>query len=350
MRPTMTITALTAALLISTSAYAANVEVSTEATIDSLPEKGAVSLMGTVDRVVDNDTFILRDTSGDTIDVHTSANYEANVGDMVSVKGDKTAEIAGMGEEIKNASVSVTDALGDTMASVTETATGSLAAVTNGAALDNNTKARVAMKNEDNTKSPKAARDNTDSKKTAAFDLDVDADADVDKVADAGDASAQTTLQANAETPRNAKNNTKGKNTAAYEMDVDVEADASKIADAGEMTAKEATAKADAAGKRVMAHADATTNKASEALMGSTIKSLPKKGMVELNGIVAKVDNENSFTLRDSEGKTIDVHTASNVNVQPGDTVNVNGNVKSELLGFGREIESAKVLVVSDAQ
>lgn len=81
-----------------------------------------------------------------------------------------------------------------------------------------------------------------------------------------------------------------------------------------------------------------------------TIGSLPREGSVELSGVVDKVSDEKTFILRDAEGKTIDIHTASNVEVRPGDMVSVNGNVKSKLLGLGREIESAKVLVVSAAE
>lgn len=297
MRHTMTVTALTAALLVSTAAYADNMKVSSEASIKSLPSKGVVSLTGTVDRVVDGDTIILRDAAGDTIDVHTASNVTVEKGDMVSIKGDKTAELAGVGEEINNATLSVTDKVANLASPDGERTV----AYDNKASLDSNVQARTAMKHAENTESPKVASDNTEMKKTAAYDLDVDADAERARIT----------------------------------------ADVDKVADAGEMTAKEATALTTDTATRTVASADAEMN--------STIEALPKEGAVELNGVVAEVDSDNSFTLRDAAGKTIDVKTASNVEVQPGDTVSVNGNLKSKLLGLGREIDSAKVLVVSAA-
>lgn len=304
----MTLTAITAALLVSTSAFAMDMKASSEASIDSLPDKGAVSLSGTVDKVIDGDTFILRDSEGETIDVHTASNVNVNKGDVISVKGDKTAEVAGIGEEINNASITLSgevkkmastakDTVKNTTAATTGAVAGAVGALTS-ANIDANTKARVEMKNEENMESPGKASDNTETKKTAAYDIDVDVDADTDKVASAG-----------------------------------------------EMTAGEATRLSNDKAEKAADRATSTV-----ANVQGTIDALPKEGIAELNGVVAEVDNDQSFTLRDSEGKTIEVNTASNVEVQPGDTVSVNGNVKSKLLGLGREIESAKVLVVSAAR
>lgn len=300
MRHTMTVTALTAALLVSTAAYADNMQTSSDASINSLPDKGAVSLTGTVDRIVDGDTFILRDSSGDTIDVHAATELNVEKGDMVSVKGEKTAEMAGIGEEINNATISVTDKVAELASPDGETTT---RFNDRAASLDSNTRARTAMKNAENNQSPKMASDNTEMKKTAAYDLDVDADAERNRVT----------------------------------------ADVDKVADSGEMTARQAT-------MATGADVDVDVSANAEMASNDTIENLPEKGAVELNGVVAEVDNANSFTLRDAAGKTIDVKTASNVEVQPGDTVSVNGNMKSKLLGLGREIESAKVLVVSAAE
>lgn len=232
MRHTMTITALTAALLISTAAHA---ETSASASVESLPDKGMVSLSGTVDRVVDGDTFVLRDAAGDTIDVHSNAQLTLKKGDSVSVKGEKTAEIAGMGAEIEKANVTIG---GNRSASASNRAGG--------------------------TAAPTAARDNTD-----------------------------------------------------------------------RMGARET--------------ADAATATGATTAMNDTIEALPKEGAVELNGVVDRVSSDNKFILRDADGETIDIHTAANVDVKPGDSVSVNGNVKSELLGFGRQIEGAQVLVVSSS-
>lgn len=344
MRHTMTVTALTAALLVSTAAYAETASVKATASLDSLPDKGVVSVDGVVDRVVDGDTFVLRDSAGDTVDVHTKADLALTVGDSVSVKGEKASDLAGLGEEIENATVSVTSK--------------------GTAAVDTTTEANPA---------PRDAKANTDAKKTAAYDMDtdveVDADADVNQVAKAGEITAAQSgnVAAKAETPRDAKSNTEAKKTASYDLDADVDVkaagDVAKVADAGEMTAEEANkvemAKADADAKATTVGEDikntasnvkdSITNSGDAAVAG-TIAALPKEGSVSLTGTVDRVSNDNKFILRDSEGKTIDIHTASNVNVEPGDKVSVNGNVKSELLGFGRQIESAQVLKVSAAR
>jgi uncharacterized protein YdeI (BOF family) len=287
MRHTLTFTAVTAAMLVSTAAYADNMKVSSEASIQSLPDKGAVNLSGTVDRVVDGDTFVLRDNAGDTIDVHTASNVTVHKGDVVSVKGEKTAEMAGMGEEIENASVSVTDAIEQTASA----ASGAAQQYEPNASARASIQANADALNAENTASPHQASDNTEAKNTASYNLG----ASVDRMAAAG---------------------------------------------------KEA---ADDAANAVSNTAESVTASASS-LTNDSIENLPKEGAVELNGVVAEVDSDQEFTLRDATGRTIDIHTASNVEVQPGDTVSVNGNVKSKLLGLGREIESAKVLVVSAAE
>jgi uncharacterized protein YdeI (BOF family) len=228
MRHTITASALSAALLISTAAYADNTTHSSQATIDTLPIAGTVSLSGVVERVVDGDTFILRDNADETIDVHTATNVSVNVGDHVSVRGEKTDEIAGMGEEITQASVTLN-------------------------------------------------RNTTD-------------------------------------------------NTAATTYDLS----GNRMADAEGITRSETIA---ATGADNMAN--------------DRINALPEEGNVELRGVVAEVDDRDSFTLRDAMGDTIDVKTANNVQVQPGDRVSVNGLVNSKMLGFGRQIENADVIVVS---
>lgn len=269
MRTSITVTALTAALLVSTAAYANETSVSAEATIESLPARGTVSLNGTVDRIVDEDTFVLRDSTGETIDIHTSGAFALNEGDSVSVRGEKTSKIVGIGREIKDATVSV------------RTDSGA------GASLHD---------------APKVVRDNTEAKKTSAYDMDA---------AEAAQADASA------------------KDTTITE---DIKNAASSAADKVSETVSNISA------------SDTATATA------GTIASLPKKGSVQLSGTVDRVRGENKFVLRDAAGKTIDVHTESAVDVQPGSTVRVNGNMTSELLGFGRQIEAAQVLEISTAQ
>lgn len=316
MRHTITVSALTAALLVSTAAYAQTASVGADASISALPDSGTVSLTGTVERVSNDTKFILRDAAGETIDVHTESKLSVKEGDMVSVKGEKTSEIAGIGNEIEKATVTVTD-----KASASAQAT-----------------TQMRAENE----SPAEARNNTEAKKTAAYDadIDVDADGDVAKTAEARTVNSD-------DKPANArdKNN---RTTAAYDadVDVDVDGDVKQVAEAGEMTAAEATAAGTA---KANATANAVAGKATSATaaLNDTIEALPKEGSVELNGVVDRVSNDTKFILRDASGKTIDVHTASTADVKAGDTVSVNGDMKSELLGFGRKIENAKVLELS---
>lgn len=276
MRYTLTATALSAALLMSTAAYAANPEkaetqaqTSAQATIDSLPDSGTVSLSGVVDKVEDNKSFILRDSAGETIRVQAASEIDVNEGDRVSVRGEKSSKVAGLGEEITSASITAS-AESDMSAAA---AAGAAAA---GAAAG---AARTAASDATESASPYATRKSADEAKSAA---------------------------------------------SSYTRE-------------GARTGEQAAAGSKDMSKQEMAAKD-------------TIDSLPREGSVELSGVVEKVNDDKTFILRDAEGKTIDIHTASNVEVRPGDMVSVNGNVKSKLLGLGREIESAKVLVVSAAE
>lgn len=79
----------------------------------------------------------------------------------------------------------------------------------------------------------------------------------------------------------------------------------------------------------------------------NSIAALPRHGTVTLTGVVDKVRNDRTFILRDTHGKTIDVHTMAQARVRAGDAVSVNGNVNSEVLGFGRQIENAQVNTLS---
>jgi hypothetical protein len=73
-----------------------------------LPKSGMVTREGTVERVVDKDTFILRDKlTNKTVDVHTTGNNQVAVGDRVLVKGKAESEMLGMGHQIVSAAVSL---------------------------------------------------------------------------------------------------------------------------------------------------------------------------------------------------------------------------------------------------
>lgn len=296
MRYTLTATTLSAALLISAAAYADNPEAKTEsqaqtgaqASIESLPDSGAVSLSGIVDKVEDNKSFILRDTAGETIRVQAASEIDVNEGDRVSVRGEKSSKVAGLGEEITSASV--TPSTEDMSPAA---AAGAAAAGAAGAAK---TAASEAAENA----SPYATRTSAEEQKAAS-----------------------SYMKEEPRSMESAQQRQRSEQQASSRMEQKDEPRAG--------ASKTETTEQDMAAK-------------------DTIDSLPREGSVELSGVVEKVSDEKSFILRDAEGKTIDIHTASNVEVRPGDMVSVNGSVKSKLLGLGREIESAKVLVVSAAE
>ena len=63
-------------------------------------------LSGIVEDVDEDDnSFELRDNTGETIDVHTSSNVAVREGEQVRVSGTMTDEALGMGEQIVSASV-----------------------------------------------------------------------------------------------------------------------------------------------------------------------------------------------------------------------------------------------------
>lgn len=77
-------------------------------TINSLPESGMVTVKGTVSSVNEAENrFILTDSNGETIDVHTIAKLEVVAGQEVEVTGRMNAEVAGIGQEIVSARVKV---------------------------------------------------------------------------------------------------------------------------------------------------------------------------------------------------------------------------------------------------
>ncbi len=100
-----TLTALAGALALQAGAAMAAGD-TTNTTRTEIPKSGQVSLNGTVERVVDQDTFILRDqATGKTVDVHTNASLTIKAGDRVQVNGTAESEALGIGHEIVNASV-----------------------------------------------------------------------------------------------------------------------------------------------------------------------------------------------------------------------------------------------------
>jgi len=75
------------------------------------------------------------------------------------------------------------------------------------------------------------------------------------------------------------------------------------------------------------------------------VGQLPNTGMVEISGIVSEVNNtDNSFILKDKTGKTIDVNSSENIYVKVGDRVSVHGEIESNALCLGSEIQAERVI------
>ncbi len=76
-----------------------------QTTLDNLPDEGQVTLKGVISELDDRDTFILEDSAGNTIDVHTRTPVSLKVGDSVTVTGKVEDELLGMGQEIADATI-----------------------------------------------------------------------------------------------------------------------------------------------------------------------------------------------------------------------------------------------------
>lgn len=105
----LTIIAVIAAGVISGQVYAKGDSSNDSSAIENLPKSGSVTITGIVDRVSGDNKFMLRDSSGKTIDVNTNEEIDVDKGDKVTVTGDLSSEVAGMGKEINNATVADTD-------------------------------------------------------------------------------------------------------------------------------------------------------------------------------------------------------------------------------------------------
>ena len=98
-----------------------------------------------------------------------------------------------------------------------------------------------------------------------------------------------------------------------------------------------------------LAMISATTALANPMQDGANIKALPNQGTVRLTGTVASIEDKDSFTLRDVDGNTIDVHTSAPLAaLSNGDRVRVSGEMRDEVAGFGEEIGIASVEVLNN--
>ncbi len=97
----------TAVLATGSAAYAQSIKVNADAKqVDALPKAGKVTISGVVEDIVNDNKLILKDSAGKTIDVNTEAAIKAEEGQTVTVTGEMSSEVAGMGKEINKAVVS----------------------------------------------------------------------------------------------------------------------------------------------------------------------------------------------------------------------------------------------------
>lgn len=337
MKFSKTLAHTTAIILLGTSVVHAetNWDLDAQGKIDQLPDSGTVSLTGTVSNVRDEDSFSIEDATGNSIDVHSTKPLNLTQGTRVKVRGQMDDEAIGLGEEINNASVEV---LGTNRAAANTgldrqqgrtagvTATGE----TNRTASNNygtdagvegrtagvtaGTAGRSQIGDANRDSNLRANRDNMQANRD---DTKMEADAKV-RVSQAPEDKARQLQdrRQNAQARRDLPTNRNLEDS--YDVEVDTDADMAMGVD----------------NERVSANAGEF----------STFENLPKQGRIAVSGTVARVNNDNKFTLRDTTGETIDVNSVSSVAVNEGDQVKVMGQVKSEFLGMGQEIEATDVV------
>lgn len=249
--------------------------------IEELPAEGRVTLVGIVtDDVQSGDrSLVIRDTNDDTIDVHFDTNLQLREGSTVRVTGEIEDEALGFGEQIVSARIQVTD--------------------------------RAAGDDRQN-RNDSYNRSNNDRSDMRNSNMDR-GDNRRDNVRNTRDMNAD----------RNSNDENQNRRMAANDQEKSGGDDAVMEA------YRDAKENLDA-------------NKRGE--MKSAIDALPQEGNVSISGIVSSVEREDrSFTLRDSSGQTIDVHTRDRIRVAKGDSVRVRGVMKDEALGMGEQIVQATV-------
>lgn len=97
---------------------------------------------------------------------------------------------------------------------------------------------------------------------------------------------------------------------------------------------------------------DAIEGHSNMSLQGATaytVEDLPKNGKVKVLGVVADVDSEKEFTLKDTTGSIdVEVESAENAAIVEGAQVTVIGVIDDGLLG--KEINATQVLVTGSGQ
>lgn len=77
----------------------------------------------------------------------------------------------------------------------------------------------------------------------------------------------------------------------------------------------------------------------------SLVEELPHKGEVYISGTVVDTDGQNELTLKDAQGKEINVESDKDIKVDEGDRVDVRGKISGTFAGIGIEVTQAQVNV-----
>lgn len=81
----------------------------------------------------------------------------------------------------------------------------------------------------------------------------------------------------------------------------------------------------------------------------ASIAQLPEAGSVTLTGTVEGISSNKEFTLRDANGKTIEIDSKFQLTLHEGDRVKVVGVLDDKALGLGKEIDATSVTVIDAA-
>ena len=327
--------------------------------IDQLPKKGDINFIGTVEDVNNKNEFTVRDNKGKTIDVESTVTLQINKGDMVAVNGSIEDGFMGVGKAIEKATVTVIDS--NNAAALTAEGSEAINANAMNNRKDNDRNHAQLGQSANTTQDRYTTQNASDAKKQAhgknqgvyttvealpeegkiIFKGLVDS-VDDDKTRFILRDSTGETIDVKSKTPVSF---TKGSIVQVHGTMQD------EAANMGEEIAAESVQVL-----RQYSAANAQNNNEKGSMIRAdkknssiytSVNSLPENGYVVFKGVVDSIDDEKTrFVLSDSEGETIDVHTAKAVEFDKGDTVQVSGIMKDETMGLGEEITAKEVQIV----
>jgi len=301
-----------------------------DTTISTLPASGEVTLSGTVESIQNEREFTLLDMNGkDTIgvDIATSQNLSLQRGDHVKVIGMVDKGIVSTDINASSVSVVKSAPMSNSTPETTPTAlpdgvtsTTNLGVSSSGVLPGTASNSKAAASGHSDAEALPA----TDPKLQAGVGADVGTgvnETSVNHTANVGVSSSG----AQAGTASNSKASATG---------------AVVPSDKGSMNTAPAPTPVSEAQAKVSAASDATVY---------TINNLPDTGKVKLSGTVAKVSNDQKFTLQDATGSiAIDLPAGNPAGVKEGAQVTVVGFVDKGI--FMDDINATDVIVTADAR